>query len=152
MEEVREIAHDLRPVQLDKLGLTKAIESMLEKASDTESLRIASDLDPLDGVLDKEQEINLYRIVQEAITNVIKHAGATEANVTLKRRDHSVDVVVRDNGKGFSVGGDRRRGFGLLGITERAHMLGGQPVVESAPGRGTVISISINLKERMNGR
>jgi signal transduction histidine kinase/ligand-binding sensor domain-containing protein len=151
IEEVREIAHDLRPIQLDQVGLTRAIESMLEKASDPETLRIAYDLDPLDGVLDKEQEINLYRIVQEAIANVIKHAGATEASVALKRRDHAIEVVVRDNGKGFS-GGEGRRGFGLLGITERARMLGGEPIVNSAPGRGTSVSVSINLKERMNGR
>jgi signal transduction histidine kinase/ligand-binding sensor domain-containing protein len=153
IEEVREIAHDLRPIQLDQLGLTKGIESMLEKASDPDTLRIAYDLDPLDGVLDKEQEINLYRIVQEAIANIIKHADASEASVALKRRDHSVEVVVSDNGKGFSAsGGERRRGFGLLGITERARMLGGQSVVNSAPGRGTTVSVKINLKERMNGR
>jgi signal transduction histidine kinase/ligand-binding sensor domain-containing protein len=151
IEEVREIAHNLRPIQLDQLGLTKAIQSMLERASDPETLRIAYDLDPLEGVLDKEQEINLYRIVQEAIANVIKHAGATEASVALKRRDRSVEVVVRDNGKGFAVG-EGRRGFGLLGITERARMLGGEPVVNSTPGRGTSISVSINLKERVNGR
>jgi signal transduction histidine kinase/ligand-binding sensor domain-containing protein len=151
IEEVREIAHDLRPIQLDQLGLTKAIESLLEKASDPETLRIAYDLDPLDGVLDKEQEINLYRIVQEAIANVIKHADATEASVTLKRRDRSVEVIVLDNGKGFAAG-DGRRGFGLLGITERARMLGGEPIVNSTPGRGTSVSVSINLKERMNGQ
>jgi signal transduction histidine kinase len=151
IEEVREIAHDLRPIQLDQLGLTKAIESLLEKASDPETLPIAYDLDPLDGVLDKEQEINLYRIVQEAIANVIKHADATEASVTLKRRDRSVEVIVLDNGKGFAAG-DGRRGFGLLGITERARMLGGEPIVNSTPGRGTSVSVSINLKERMNGQ
>ena len=151
IEEVREIAHDLRPIQLDQLGLTKAIESLIEKASYPEALRFAHDLDPLDGVLNKEQEINLYRIVQEAIANVIKHSGATEASVALKRRDRSVEVIVRDNGKGFAAG-DGRRGFGLRGITERARMLGGQPIVNSSPGRGTSVSVTINLKERMNGQ
>ena len=154
IEEVREIAYNLRPLQLDQLGLKMSIESMLKKASGG-GLRVSYDIDGIAGAFAKEQEINLYRIVQEALGNVIKHAEATEARVTARRVGRAVEVTVRDNGKGFAAdgaGGPKpRRGFGLHGIEERARMLGGQATFESAPGQGTTVRVRVEPREVNNG-
>jgi len=157
IEEVREIAYNLRPLQLDQLGLKMALESMLRKADDAAGgLRVAYDIDRVDGLLTPEQEINLYRIVQEGLGNIIKHAEATEARVSLKLLDHALDLAIQDNGRGFAGGeasraGGARIGFGLLDINERAHILGGRPSIQSAPGQGTTISVRIDLKSEANG-
>jgi len=142
-------------LQLDQLGLKMSIESMLKKASSAEGLRVSYHLDEIDGAFAKEQEINLYRIVQEALGNVIKHSEATEARVTIRRAGRAVEVTIRDNGRGFGTDGaggqQRRRGFGLHGIEERARMLGGHATVQSAPGQGTTVQVRVGPREVKNG-
>ena len=101
IDEVKEIAYNLRPFHLDRLGLTAAIDVMLMKMADAHGLRIVKDLDPLDGVFPKDEEINIYRIVQEGLTNIVKHAAATEVKVTIKRDARSVAIAIEDNGHGF---------------------------------------------------
>lgn len=154
IEEVREIAHNLRPYELDRLGLAEAIESMIGKISDATALRFSSDIDRLDGLLTPEAETSIYRIVQEGLNNVIRHAGATEACVQLKRRAEDVLVTVRDNGRGVrahaasAVNGNERNGgggFGLAGIAERARMLGAEYELDSAPDRGTTLTVRLKL-------
>ena len=155
IEEVREIAYDLRPFQLDQLGLKMSIESMLKKAAG-DGLRVSYDLDAIAGAFAREQEINLYRIVQEALGNVIKHSEATEARVTVRRVGGAVELTIRDNGRGFAADGGGgtagRRGFGLQGIEERARMLGGQASFESAPGQGTTVRVRVDPREVKNGK
>jgi signal transduction histidine kinase/ligand-binding sensor domain-containing protein len=154
IEEVREIAYDLRPFQLDQLGLKLSIESMLKKASG-DGLRVSYDVEAITGAFAREQEINLYRIVQEALGNVIKHSEATEARVTVRRVGRAVELTIRDNGRGFAADGAGgpagRRGFGLQGIEERARMLGGQASFESAPGQGTTVRVRVDAHEVNNG-
>ncbi len=147
LSEVREIAYNLRPFQIDRLGLTKSIEALARKTS-TPRLEVSTKLDNIDGVLIPEMEINLYRIVQEGLNNIIKHSEASNAAVEISRREKEVEIVIRDNGKGFQA--DSRRtesqnggGFGLLGITERARILGCSPQIESQPGRGLTIALRI---------
>src|SRR5262249_7459511 len=157
IKEVREIAYGLRPVELDRLGITKALRSMVKKVSTSTGIDIAEDLDDIDGLFSSESEINLYRIVQESINNIVKHSGASEAEIAIKRLPTTVSIAIRDNGRGFEPAAGlpadgRPAGFGLMGIAERARMLGGKPTVQSAPGRGTAVSISIELKENGNGR
>jgi signal transduction histidine kinase/ligand-binding sensor domain-containing protein len=148
LSEVREIAHNLRPFQIDRLGLTKAIEALVRKAN-TPELSVTAALDDIDGVLMPEMEINLYRILQESLNNIIKHAGASEATVTLERSERAIDVAIKDNGKGFDTSSTRLgestngTGFGLVGITERARILGCTPVIESSAERGTKLSLRI---------
>ncbi|MFN0108204.1 MAG: two-component regulator propeller domain-containing protein, partial [Blastocatellia bacterium] len=101
IDEVKEIAHNLRPYQLDRLGLTKTIIGMIQKVSETSDLRFAVEVDGIDGLFTPEGEINLFRIVQESVNNIVEHAQATEASVTIKKTDRSVSVTIRDNGKGF---------------------------------------------------
>ncbi len=148
IEEVREIAYNLRPYQLDELGLTKAIETMMERVSLSSAIRFRSDIDTLDGFFSKEHEINFYRIVQECINNIIKHSHATQASVSIKRDEGKIHLVVADNGNGFDLekistrtGGNR--GFGLTGMQERARILGSKIVINSTT-QGTIVNMVLN--------
>ena len=159
IDEVREIAYNLRPYQLDRLGLTRALETMLRKTAASNVINLKLEIDEVDGVFEKESEINLYRIVQESVGNILKHADATEARVTVKKDERGVEILIQDNGKGFnpetvSLREPGRGGFGLFGIAERVRMMGGQHVINSAPGAGTTVTIRFDLKnklERKNG-
>jgi signal transduction histidine kinase/ligand-binding sensor domain-containing protein len=151
MDEVREIAYDLRPYQLDRLGLTKALETLLKKVSQAGGLSFSYHVDQLDRLLLQESEINLYRVVQESVGNIIKHAQATEASVMIHKTTQSIEIEIRDNGKGFDPEAPistepGRGGFGLVGISERTRMLDGQYNINSTPERGTTINIKLPHK------
>jgi signal transduction histidine kinase len=153
LDEVREIAYNLRPFQLDQLGLTKALESMLKKVSHTSGIDFSIMIDLFDGLYSKEGEINIYRIVQESANNIVRHSEATKAVVEIKRDARGVTIRIRDNGKGFpsdsSTGPTRGAGLGIAGISERARILGGKHSVESAPGAGTTIIIKLGLQNNL---
>jgi signal transduction histidine kinase len=151
IEEVRQISYNLRPHHLDSLGLSHSLEVMLENVESSSGIGFSYDIAPLDGVLSKEREINLYRIVQEAINNIVKHSGATRARVEVARDERTLHVTIRDNGRGFvpktyTTGELRQRGFGLTGIAERVRMLGGTQVFNSVPGEGTTVTITLGLQ------
>jgi signal transduction histidine kinase len=164
IDEVKEIAYNLRPFHLDRLGLTAAIDVMLSRMADAHGLRIEKDLDPLDDVFPKDQEINIYRIVQEGLTNIVKHASATDVRVTIKRDTRSVAIALEDNGRGFTrdataggagavtAGGAGNGGFGLQGMAERARLFGGEPIVQSVPGQGTTIRLTLDVDESRGPR
>jgi signal transduction histidine kinase len=150
LEDVRSIAHNLRPYQLDRLGLTMALESMVRKVSESSTITFSADIDPVDGLLVPDAEINLYRIVQEAINNIVKHSGATRAQVTVMRDAAGLTVSIHDNGAGFSLqaggaGGSHKQGMGLTGIAERARILGAKLTLNSGPGHGTTIALRLDL-------
>jgi signal transduction histidine kinase len=149
IDEVREIAHNLRPYELDRLGLIQALESMVDKVSDSVPFSLSFSFDNIDGLLSADAETSIYRIVQEGLNNIIKHASATEAKVTVKRLGHELAVTVEDNGKGMSK---KRDGFGLSKIIQRVHMLGGSCRVDSRPGQGTMITVRLGLSEGAHGR
>lgn len=148
IEEVRQITHDLRPYQLDRLGLTQAIRAVVSQASENGPILIATYSDTIDGIFDKESEIHLYRIVQEALNNILKHSAATEATVVVKSQNGLVSLSIRDNGCGFDtdVTGStsvRDIGYGLGGMRERTRILGGRFTIYSHPAQGTSITIEI---------
>ena len=153
LEEVRQITHGLRPYQLDRLGLTQALRATVSRASANSRILFASRVEDIDGVFDKDSEIHVYRIVQEAINNVLKHSAATEAAVVIKKRTtnaltSSVSISIRDNGRGFDVPARRTSqskdlGYGLSGIAERVRILGGQMNIDSRPGGGASLNIEI---------
>jgi signal transduction histidine kinase len=148
IEEVRQITHDLRPYQLDRLGLTQTIRAAIRRVSENSPILFASDVEDIDGLLDKEAEIHVYRIVQESLNNVIKHSEATEATIMVKRQPMTISLTIRDNGHGFDVSimnlnNPHSTGFGLNGINERARMIGGKLTVESRPGKGVNLTIEI---------
>jgi signal transduction histidine kinase/ligand-binding sensor domain-containing protein len=149
IEEAREISYNLRPIQLDRLGLTKAIESVARTVSRASALSISTDIDNIDNVFSEELRINLYRIVQESLNNVVKHAHATKVNISIRHTHGQVLMTVSDNGNGFIAdshfGG--KVGLGLTGMSERAHLLGGELKVRSTPGHGTVVVVDIPLRE-----
>jgi signal transduction histidine kinase/ligand-binding sensor domain-containing protein len=148
IEEVREIAHNLRPYHLDEIGLTGAVAAMAERVAEASGLHFTLESDELDGWLSPEVEINLYRIVQECLNNIVKHARATAAELSLRRSAQSLLVVIKDNGQGFDLTEVLRRpgrGFGLAGLAERVRLLGGKELIQSQPGQGTTITITLNL-------
>lgn len=156
LEEVRTIAYNLRPHHLDQLGLTTTIRAMIDKIGGSSAIGITSELDDLDGVFATADEINIYRIVQESLTNVIKHARAGKAHVAVYCHEHRVEITIRDNGQGFATGAANagaadRGGFGLTGLAERAHMLGGTCTIESSPGRGTTVTVRIGVRHQGPG-
>ncbi|HEY8460316.1 MAG TPA: ATP-binding protein, partial [Blastocatellia bacterium] len=150
--EVREISHNLRPYQLDRIGLTKAIEAIVRAARSASEIVFTAEIDDIDGVFPKDLEINFYRVVQEAVNNILKHSQATEAGVTIRSESDGLRLTIRDNGKGFTPGAAKTDspggGFGLIGVAERAQLLGGKIMIHSAPGQGTVISVKIALPDR----
>jgi signal transduction histidine kinase/ligand-binding sensor domain-containing protein len=150
IDEVSEISYNLRPYQLDRLGLGSAIEVMLERVSGSTGIIFTSNIDVVDGLLPQQSEISLYRIVQECVNNIVKHSGASVANLKIETDTREIRITICDNGKGFdretvSSNGSRKSGFGLTGIAERARMLGGKHLIQSKPGAGTTITIQINL-------
>jgi len=146
IEEVRRIAYNLRPYQIDEIGLTRAIEGMINRLAATTEIKLTRQIDNIDDCFAPENEINLFRIVQECASNIVKHSAATEAKFTIKRQANSVTLRIEDDGKGFvpeNLNG--MRGLGLTGIEERARMINGAAQIQSAPSKGTVIQINISL-------
>jgi len=152
LEDVREITHDLRPYHLDRLGLKAALEFMIEKIAGSSEIRFSSEIDTVAGLIPKDAEVHLYRIVQESVNNIVKHSGATAAKVTLKRDGGALELSIEDDGKGFksnpSVANGSSRGFGLSSLSERVRILGGQELIDSIPGRGTKITVTIVLPDK----
>ncbi len=142
IEEVRQITLGLRPYQLDRLGLTRAISALVNQVSENSPILFASNVDNIDGLFDKESEIHVYRIVQESINNVIKHSGATEVTVVIKHLGSEVSLSVRDNGRGFDANLLDASGSGLNGLRERTRILNGTLAVDSHPGAGTNLAFS----------
>jgi len=152
IEEVRQITHGLRPYQLDRLGLTQTIRTSVSQAAGNNSMVFAIRVENVDGLFDADAEIHIYRIVQEAVTNVVKHSVATEAAVVIKRRPGIVSLSIRDNGRGFDPvkpsAPPHGHGYGLSGIAERARILGAALVVDSQPGGGTSLTVEVPLPVR----
>lgn len=147
ISDVREIAYNLRPYLLDRLGLTKAISSLLNKIADNSELDINAEIEDVDGIFENEAEISIYRIIQESLNNILKHAEASEIKVLISRSERAVSIKIQDNGKGFDAKAKsetkQRSGFGLIGMSERVRLLGGSIAVESAARKGTKIEIEI---------
>ncbi len=156
--ELRQIIADLRPSHLDDLGLVPALRWYLQKYSERRAIqtRLVSSGDV--HRLPPEYETVLFRITQEALTNIAKHAGATEAVVTVSFGESDIHLTIEDNGRGFDPATLRQDstlpgGWGLVGMQERAGLLGGHVDIDSQPGRGTRIYVMIpNPTERQDAR
>jgi signal transduction histidine kinase/ligand-binding sensor domain-containing protein len=155
IREMREISYDLRPYQLDILGLTKAIEGVIRTVGTASEIAFSSTIDNIDDLLPSDSQINFYRIVQECLNNIVKHSAATEASVVIACGDGRIQMTIKDNGKGFTPGSASAQpdsgGFGLIGISERAQLLGGAAEFRSAPGAGVQVTVEINVKTSRDG-
>ncbi|MBP6671574.1 MAG: hypothetical protein KA247_00410 [Bacteroidetes bacterium] len=137
---VRSLSHNLRPPELDRLGLTETIRSMLTNVREVSGKVLQAEVDEIDGLIPKENEINVIRILQEAISNIEKHSEAIEVTVLIKTEERRIRIEIIDNGKGFSSE-SVRHGIGLAGISERVRILGGSLSIRSIPGEGTALLI-----------
>jgi PAS domain S-box-containing protein len=148
--EVDFIAWEMRPAALDHLGLAKAVDNFAREWAKHYGIPIEfGEVGVGDSRLGPDVEINLYRITQEALNNVMKHSGASRAGVLLERRDGHVVLIVEDDGKGFEPGRalDGERGMGLLSMKERAMQVGGALEIESAPGAGTTLYVRVPVNK-----
>lgn len=149
VEEVRYIAHNLRPFNLDRFGLGRTLQAMFSETSRTSGILFELEVDPVDGLLSKEVEINLFRVVQEAANNMMKHSQATSGKFMMQRANYGVHVTIQDNGKGFDTAEAvaNKRGFGLVGMAERIRLSGGTFAVRSTPQCGTTIEIHLPVRD-----
>jgi two-component system NarL family sensor kinase len=142
--EVRQISHDLLPSQLDTLGLTRVLQSLIENTDESSPMAIGGKFDSVDDVFQREAATNIYRIVQESLNNILKHSRAKNARITLERDVHEVLLKIEDDGCGFKSS-DGGKGLGLKNIAERVRMLGGKIKLDSEPDKGTRIEITIPI-------
>jgi signal transduction histidine kinase len=154
---VHRFARELRPAMLDDLGLVPALLAFMKEFGKRTGLQIhftasaAGEIDQLDNL----KRTMLYRVAQEALTNITKHAQASQAKVSIQIQSDAICMTVSDNGKSFDVkrafGAKRRQGLGILGMRERVEMLGGIFAIESMPGKGTSVSVRIPLGNDVKG-
>jgi two-component system, NarL family, sensor histidine kinase UhpB len=149
IEDVRRVIRDLRPIYLEDLGLVPAIEMLTQSLGQSNRLTATCTIEGEARRLSPEHELAVYRIVQEALNNVIKHAQATHVDVHL-RFGETLSISIRDDGAGFAMP-DRvdaltdRGHFGLIGMRERAELIGARLSIHSAPGQGTTVELTSSL-------
>jgi len=150
LQSVRDGSQIFRPAILDDFGLDQTLGWFTEQFTRQTGVQVHYTGKLSDGLFPPEAAIHLYRIVQEALSNVARHSGAPEAWVTLVEKDNQLDLEIRDNGKGYEAGPEVKRaagqGMGLMGMRERAEHLQGSFAVRSAPQRGTIIMVRVPIR------
>ncbi|MDP1636312.1 MAG: hypothetical protein Q8L69_16720, partial [Gallionellaceae bacterium] len=138
-----QIVTQLRPHHMEDVELVEAIRHYVQKFRQHTNIECELNLDEVNFALDADRSLAVFRILQESLNNVVMHAHASRVIITFTKRDESLLMVIKDNGKGFNTSLRKERSFGLLGIRERALMVGGKARIVSAPGKGTRVSVSI---------
>ena len=146
LQDVRRLAVELRPSALDDFGLASAVERLADSFREYSGLRVDLEAQLGEERLPREVETALYRIIQEALTNIVKHAEARRVSIVLTHRDGVAVVVVEDDGSGFDANSTRGDGLGLVGMRERVALLGGRLRMESAAGSGTTVRAEVPLR------
>ena len=144
---LRELVHGLRPAVLDEFGLVAALQSMAEDLRQGIGIDCRLSVEPktVESMIGQELEGPLFRIAQELVTNIIRHAKATRADMTLRYADGTIILAVQDNGRGGRLTVPKK-GYGLRGIRERTELLGGQVEIQSERRRGTTVTVTIPVK------
>jgi signal transduction histidine kinase len=150
IDELRRLITELRPATLDQLGLVAALEDLVERIRHSAGVELATDLRIDAAHLDPELETVVYRLVQEALTNVAKHAAASSAELRICGEEGRLDVLVADDGRGFDPTREYS-GFGLTGMRERVELAGGELRIESKPGAGARVMASLPLAPTTSG-
>ncbi len=151
VEEVRRMMSDLRPSILDDMGLESAVRWYTETHLENEGIGVELDLQRNHAPLSPNVEISAFRVFQEAITNVVKHAGASKVSISLTYDNDQMGGMIEDDGVGFELsavqpGADGGWSVGLLGMTERVSLLGGSLIIDSTPDSGTKVKFEIPLE------
>lgn len=147
IEEVRTISRALHPFQLEKFGITKAIQNIINEFDESSDIFISSEIDDISNILSPEKEVNLYRIVQESISNIIKHSEAEAARVEIQKEPKYIHVRIKDNGKGFDFSEKHNdfKSLGLKTLKERTKFLKGTMKVESEKNKGATLEFVIPI-------
>ena len=146
LQDVRRLAVELRPAALDDFGLVPAIERLRDLVTEQSGISVEVRSEIGDQRLSPETETTLYRIAQEALTNVVKHADARSVRMRLSRSGHRIVLVVQDDGRGFEPESVRDGGVGLLGMRERIALVGGRLTIESTEGAGTMLTAEVPIQ------
>ena len=145
LKQVSTLARDLRPPMLETFGLQLAITNYCGEFSSRTHLPLLLEIEPNFPPVSDLYAIILYRVLQETLTNVVKHAQATQVWVELSVEDDRISLTVQDNGQGFASQSPKMGGLGLVGIRERLELVGGELTIRSNPGRGSVLSAYLPL-------
>jgi len=153
IENVRRISRDLMPSILEDLGLFASIQWLVESFSKRHAININLDMEDIDHLFPREIQVNLYRVFQETLTNIAKHAGAKSVAIEVKKEGGNISFMVKDDGKGFELSKilNKRyneKGVGLMVMKERMHMMGGDFKVNSRPKNGTTITFLVPIEEK----
>ncbi len=154
IEKTRHIAHRLRPTTISSIGLSASLDNLVEQLKQKDKkILIKLRHGPIDSLQFEAESINLYRIVQEALANIFKHARASRVDIQMKRQKNRLSVVIKDNGRGYRRKKGKEIGLGLLTMRERAKMLKAKFNISSSPKEGTSIhlDIPIKMKGKENG-
>ena len=146
LQDVRRLAVELRPKALDDFGLVPALERLVETFQEQTGIEVIMEPQLGRERLPSETETALYRIIQEALTNVVKHAQASRVSIVLSRRANTVTAVFEDDGRGFAVDDTREDGLGLLGMKERLSLLDGRLQIESSEKGGTTLVAEVPVR------
>jgi len=142
LADLRSLAHDLHPPAIDQMNLAEALRDLAGRQLSDGQWTVSSDVPPESG-LEREVAVALYRVAQEAITNVVKHAASAHVELVLQVSARQAELIVRDDGPGIAAAVDRRRAFGLRGMHERVEMLGGRLRIDSAEEAGTTVVATV---------
>jgi signal transduction histidine kinase len=144
LEEVRSISKDLYPVTLAKLGLKESLEKLLLNIDKETGLIVSVEIDDVNAHFNKTDSLNLYRFIQESVTNVLKHANAKTLIVNILKQNKAVNILIKDNGQGFAVSDKAKQtSLGLKTMQERVNILKGRVTFKSKEGKGTSIIVQI---------
>lgn len=147
-QAMRRVVSELRPTLLDQVGLVFTIENYVQQFESNTRIVCSLELPDTELTLDGNQSTAIFRIIQESLTNVTKHACAGRVSITLSVLDNSLTLTVSDNGAGFDPQARMEKSFGLIGIRERAVMVGGEAQITSTSGRGTTVRVTLPVKLR----
>ncbi len=147
LDELRGVLNGLHPPSLERIGISKSLESLINEVDENTDIFFTYDIDLIDKDLDKEQSLHFYRIIQESLNNIIKHAEAKAVSIRIERKEGSIEALVSDNGKGFNFLEKIRsgNGFGMKTLLERAKIMGALINVESTPDQGTEMTLNIPI-------
>lgn len=146
LHEIRTISHGLHPATLRQAGISTAITSMVHQLDTNTDIFFTLNIDNIDGILNPEQELHLYRIIQESLNNIVKHSGAKASSIKVEKKANTIYAIVSDNGKGFDFSEKIKKGtLGMKTLLERAKIIGSKLNVSSMNQKGTKIELTVPL-------